>query len=303
MHKHCSGVIVLTGALACAAAVAAHAPGWVTEERVSATEPDNWLVTGRDYGDTRFSPLRAINDQTVGRLGLVWYYDFDTHRGQEATPVAVDGVLYTSSAWSKVQAFRATTGELLWQFDPKVPGSVAPHVCCDVVNRGVALWRGRVYIGTLDGRLIALDAKTGQLAWSAATTDPKRPYAITGAPLIAQGKVIIGNAGAEYGVRGYVTAYDARTGKQAWRFFVVPGNPFLGFENAQMQRAAQTWSGEWWKDGGGGTVWNSLSYDPVLGLVYLGTGNASPWSGPVEGGARGDALYTASIVALHVSNG
>jgi quinohemoprotein ethanol dehydrogenase len=305
VHKPISGVLILAGALLCVAAQAAHPPGWVTEARVAAAaaEPDNWLVAGHDFGDTRFSPLRAINDQTVGRLGLAWYHDFDTHRGQEATPVAVDGVLYTSSAWSKVQAFRAATGELLWQFDPKVPGTVAAHVCCDVVNRGVAVWQGRVYVGTLDGRLIALDAKTGKPAWSVVTADPKRPYAITGAPLVAQGKVIIGNAGAEYGVRGYVTAYDARTGKQIWRFFVVPGNPALGFENEQMQRAAQTWSGEWWKDGGGGTVWNSLSYDPALGLVYFGTGNASPWSGPVEGGARGDALYTASIVAVHVSSG
>jgi alcohol dehydrogenase (cytochrome c)/quinohemoprotein ethanol dehydrogenase len=293
------GLLIISSATA----FAAHPPGWVTEARIVGNEPDNWLVAGRDYGDTRYSPLRDINDQTVKRLGLAWYYDFDTHRGQEATPVAVDGILYTSSAWSKVQAFRAATGTLLWQFDPKVPGSVAAHVCCDVVNRGVAVWQGRVYVGTLDGRLIALDAKSGKPVWSVLTVDPQRPYAITGAPLIAEGKVIIGNAGAEFGVRGYVTAYDARTGKQAWRFFVVPGNPALGFESPEMRRAAQTWSGEWWKDGGGGTVWNSLSYDPELGLVYLGTGNASPWSGPVGGGARGDALYTASIVALHVSDG
>ena len=293
------GLLIISSATA----LAAHPPGWVTEARIVGNEPDNWLVAGRDYGDTRYSPLRDINDQTVKRLGLAWYYDFDTHRGQEATPVAVDGILYTSSAWSKVQAFRAATGTLLWQFDPKVPGSVAAHVCCDVVNRGVAVWQGRVYVGTLDGRLIALDAKSGKPVWSVLTVDPQRPYAITGAPLIAEGKVIIGNAGAEFGVRGYVTAYDARTGQQAWRFFVVPGNPALDFESPEMRRAAQTWSGEWWKDGGGGTVWNSLSYDPELGLVYLGTGNASPWSGPVGGGARGDALYTASIVALHVSDG
>jgi quinohemoprotein ethanol dehydrogenase len=303
MRKNKSAFVAISSALLSSAVLAAHPPGWVTEARVTAAEPDNWLVTGRDYGDTRFSPLRAINDQTVGRLGLAWYFDLDTHRGQEATPVAVDGVLYTTSAWSKVQAFRAATGELLWQFDPKVPGAVAAHVCCDVVNRGVAVSQGRVYVGTLDGRLIALDAKSGRPAWSVLTVDPHRPYAITGAPLIAQGKVIIGNAGAEYGVRGYVTAYDARTGKQAWRFFVVPGNPAQGFESPELRRAAQTWSGEWWKDGGGGTVWNSLSYDPDLGLIYFGTGNASPWSGPVGGGARGDALYTASIVAVHASNG
>ncbi len=168
MHRYIAQIIPGAMALACAAALAAHARGWVTEERVvkSASEPGNWLVAGHDFGDTRFSPLRDINDQTVGRLGLAWYHDFDTHRGQEATPVAVDGVLYTSSAWSKVQAFRAKSGELLWQFDPKVPGSVAAHVCCDVVNRGVAVWQGRVYVGTLDGRLIALEAKSGKPLWS-----------------------------------------------------------------------------------------------------------------------------------------
>jgi quinohemoprotein ethanol dehydrogenase len=305
MNRIIAGAVSAVCALVGLCAYAGERPAWSTEARVAAadSEPGSWLVAGRDYADTRFSPLREISDSNVARLRLAWYYDLDTHRGQEATPVAIDGVLYTSSAWSKVQAFRAATGELLWQYDPKVPGTVAIHVCCDVVNRGVAVWRGRVYVGTLDGRLIALDARTGKPVWSVLTVDRKRPYAITGVPLIADGKVIIGNAGAEYGVRGYVTAYDARTGKQAWRFYTVPGNPAKGFENEAMKRAAQTWSGDWWKDGGGGTVWNSLSYDPALGLVYLGTGNASPWSGPVEGGNRGDALYSASIVAVHVKDG
>ena len=289
----------LIGAASFAGAESARPAGDAT----AATEPSGWPAVGHDDGDTRFSPLRDIDEHNVGRLKLAWYYDLDTHRGQEATPVVVDGVLYSTSAWSKVQAFRAATGQLLWQFDPKVPGEVAIHVCCDVVNRGVAVAGGRVYVGTLDGRLIALDAKSGKPVWSVVTVDGKRPYAITGAPLVAAGKVIIGNAGAEYGVRGYVTAYDARSGKQAWRFYTVPGNPAKGFENEAMRRAAQTWSGEWWKDGGGGTVWNSLSYDPALGLVYFGTGNASPWSGPVEGGERGDALYSASIVAVHVKDG
>jgi quinohemoprotein ethanol dehydrogenase len=239
----------------------------------------------------------------VSRLKLAWYFDLDTHRGQEATPVVVDGVLYTTTAWSKIKAFRAATGELLWQYDPKVPGEVAVHVCCDVVNRGVAVAAGRVYFGTLDGRLLALDAPTGKLVWSVLTVDRHRPYAITGVPLVAGGNVIIGNAGAEFGVRGYVTAYEARTGKRKWRFYTVPGNPAHGFESEAMKRAARTWTGEWWKDGGGGTVWNSLSYDPELGLVYFGTGNAAPWSGPLEGGDRGDALYTSSIVAVHVADG
>jgi quinohemoprotein ethanol dehydrogenase len=305
MNRTSNAAWGIAGALLCIATFAADRADTVTEARIAAAdrEPGNWLTVGHDYGDTRFSPLRDINEANIARLRLAWYYDFDTHRGQEATPVAIDGVLYTTSAWSKVQAFRAATGELLWQFDPKVPGAVAVHVCCDVVNRGVAVDRGRVYVGTLDGRLIALDARTGQPAWSVLTVERKRPYAITGAPLVAAGNVIIGNAGAEYGVRGYITAYDARTGKQVWRFYTVPGNPAKGFENEAMKRAAQTWSGAWWKDGGGGTVWNSLSYDSSLGLVYFGTGNASPWSGPVDGGERGDALYAASIVAVHVKDG
>jgi alcohol dehydrogenase (cytochrome c)/quinohemoprotein ethanol dehydrogenase len=287
------------------AAMAGERPGWVTDARLRAVdaEPDNWLTVGRDYGDNRFSPLRSINDGNVARLRLAWYYDLDTHRGQEATAVAVDGVLYSTSAWSKVQAFRAATGELLWQYDPKVPGAVAAHACCDVVNRGVAVWQGRVYVGTLDGRLIALDSRTGKPVWSVLTVDPKRPYTMTGAPLVAAGKVMVGNGGAEFGVRGYITAYDARTGRRSWRFYTVPGDPSKGFENEALRRAAKTWSGKWWKDGGGGTVWNSLSYDPDLGLVYFGTGNASPWAGPVEGGGRGDGLYAASIIAVHVADG
>ena len=299
------GVVAVAWALGAVPAVAGERAGWITEARVRAadSEPANWLVTGRDYGESRFSPLRSINEDNVARLKLAWYYDLDTHRGQEATLVAVDGVLYTTSAWSKVQAFRATSGELLWQFDPKVPGSVAVHVCCDVVNRGVAVSRGRVYLGTLDGRLIALDARTGKPVWSVLTVDKHRPYAITGVPLVAGGKVLIGNAGAEYGVRGYLTAYDAASGRRLWRFYTVPGDPAKGFENAALERAAKTWSGAWWKDGGGGTVWNSLTFDPELGLVYFGTGNASPWAGPVEGGKRGDGLYTASVVAIHLADG
>jgi quinohemoprotein ethanol dehydrogenase len=287
------------------AAAAYGSPAAVTDARLQApdAEPGNWLLTGRDYGDNRFSPLRSIDERNVGRLRLAWSYDLDTHRGQEATPVAVDGVLYTTSAWSKVQAFRAATGELLWQYDPKVPGMAAVHACCDVVNRGVAVWQGRLYVATLDGRLVALDARTGRPVWSVRTVDPKRPYTVTGAPLVASGKVIIGNGGAEMGVRGYVTAYDARTGKRSWRFYTVPGDPAKGFENEALRRAAKTWSGQWWKDGGGATVWNSLSYDPGLGLVYFGTGNASPWAGPAEGGARGDGLYAASIVAVHIADG
>jgi quinohemoprotein ethanol dehydrogenase len=301
-------LITLLGASA-AHAQQARPPGetraaWVTESRIrgASSEPQNWLTPGHDYGDTRFSPLRAIDADNVHRLGLAWYYDLDTHRGQEATPVVVDGVMYTTSAWSKVQAFEAATGKLLWQFDPKVPGRTAVHACCDVVNRGVAVWRGRLYLATLDGRLIALDARTGKPLWSVLTVDRRLPYTITGAPLVAAGHIIIGNAGAEFGVRGYVGAYDPLTGKPVWRFYTVPGDPAKGFESPLMAQAAKTWPTGWWKSGGGATVWNSFSYDPELDLVYFGTGNVQPW-GRMPDGERADALLSASIVAIHASNG
>ena len=277
------------------------ARAWVTPARLAdpAAEPQNWLTTGHDYGDTRFSALALIDAANVGRLGLVWYHDLDTHRGQEATPVVIDGVMYSTSAWSKVQAFDAASGRLLWQFDPKVPGRTAIHACCDVVNRGVAVWRGRVYLGTLDGRLIALDASSGRPVWSVRTTDPRQAYTITGAPLAVAGRIIIGNAGAEYGVRGYVSAYDAATGRLIWRFYTVPGAPAQGGETAEMARAAKSWTGSWWRSGGGGTVWNSFSYDPKLDLLYFGTSNVQPWARAADT----DALLCASIVAVHAATG
>jgi quinohemoprotein ethanol dehydrogenase len=277
---------------------------WVTVARLThpAAEPQNWLTTGHDYGATWFSPLKSINATNVARLRLAWHYDLDTHRGQEATPVVADGVMYTTSAWSKVQAFDAASGKLLWRFDPEVPGKTAIYACCDVVNRGVALWKGRVYVATLDGRLIALDARTGKPIWSVLTVDPHRPYTITGAPLAVAGRIIIGNGGAEYGVRGYVSAYDAVTGKRLWRFYTVPGNPALGPQSPILQRAAKTWPRGWPRSGGGATVWNTFSYDPQLGLLYFGTGNIQPW-GRMPSGKPADGLLSASIVAVHVATG
>ncbi|MGI9204655.1 MAG: PQQ-dependent dehydrogenase, methanol/ethanol family [Woeseiaceae bacterium] len=278
---------------------------WVDAERVANadSEPQSWLAHGRTNSEQRFSPLDQINVGNVGELGLAWFTDLDTTRGQEATPIVVDGVLYSTSAWSKVQAVDAKTGRLLWQYDPEVPGIWDVRACCGVQNRGPAVWKGMVYSATLDGRLISLDAQTGELDWEVNTTDQAQSYTITGAPRIADGKVIIGNGGAEYGVRGYVSAYDTATGEQLWRFYTVPGNPADGFEDEIQEMAAATWTGEWWAQGGGGTAWDSFAYDPELNLVYIGTGNGSPWARSLRSPGGGDNLFLASIVAVDADSG
>ncbi|MEO8313710.1 MAG: PQQ-dependent dehydrogenase, methanol/ethanol family [Pseudomonadota bacterium] len=266
-------------------------------------DPGAWLSHGRTYSEERYSPLTSIDRKTVGRLGLAWVADFDTNRGQEATPLIVDGVMYTSTAWSKVYALDAATGRVLWKYDPKVPGETGVKACCDVVNRGVAYWEGRIFVGTLDGRLIALDARTGARRWSVMTVDAQKPYTITGAPRVVKGKVLIGNGGAEFGVRGYVSAYDARSGALAWRFYTVPGDPSKPQENPILESAAKTWKGEWWKGGGGGTVWDSMAYDPELDLLYIGVGNGSPWNQNLRSPGGGDNLFLSSIVALRPDTG
>jgi alcohol dehydrogenase (cytochrome c)/quinohemoprotein ethanol dehydrogenase len=296
-------VITLAG---CAAGVTeAPAPAAVNADRLVAAdaEPDQWMSHGRTYDEQRFSPLDQITTANVNDLGLAWFADLDTNRGQEATPIVVDGVMYISTAWSKVKAYRAATGEKLWEYDPQVPGGWAVHACCDVVNRGVAVWEGKVFVGTLDGRLVALDAATGNALWDVNTIDTAKPYTITGAPRVVKGRVLIGNGGAELGVRGYVSAYDASTGKLDWRFYTVPGNPADGFENPILETAAKTWSGEWWTIGGGGTVWDSMAYDPQLDLLYIGVGNGSPWNHTHRSQGKGDNLFLASIVALNPNDG
>ena len=266
-------------------------------------EPGNWMTHGRTYSEQRFSPLNQINDQNVGRLGLAWSLDLDTHRGQEATPIVVDGVMYFSTAWSKVMAVKAATGEKLWSYDPKVSPEWAINACCDVVNRGAAAWQGKIFVGTLDGRLIALDAASGKVVWETLTIDRKYRYTITGAPRVVKGRVIIGNGGAEMGVRGYVSAYDADTGKLQWRFYTVPGDPAQPFESSALEKAAKTWTGSWWKLGGGGTVWESMAYDPELDLLYIGTGNGTPWNQHARSPGGGDNLYTSSVIALQPDTG
>lgn len=273
----------------------------------------NWISHGRTYSEQRFSPLDGVNRENVGQLGLAWYADMDTGRGQEATPLVIDGKLYLTTAWSKVKAFDATTGEKLWEYDPKVPGETAVKACCDVVNRGLATYGDKLFLGTLDGRLIALDRNTGAVVWTKATTDPAKSYTITGAPRVIDGKVIIGNGGAEFGVRGFVAAYDANNGEQLWKFYTVPEGGDAKDQPAYLQKAAETWNtdvlGASDAIGGGGTVWDSMAYDPELDLLYIGVGNGSPWNrayrSPAKDGSggEGDNLYLSSIVAIRPKTG
>ena len=270
---------------------------------------DDWGAIGFSYDEQRFSPLTDISDKNVGELGIAWTADLDDARGQEATPVVVDGVMYVSHAWSKVSAWDAATGKPLWKFDPKVPGESAVNACCDVVNRGVALWGEKVFVGTIDGRLIALDRKTGKEVWSTQTVDAAKPYTITGAPRVVKDMVLIGNGGAEFGVRGYVTAYDADTGKERWRFYTAP-NPTKAKDGAASDdifasKANATWSdkGEWQTSGGGGTVWDAIVYDKDLDQVYLGVGNGNPWNHGTRSNGEGDNWFLSSIVALDASTG
>jgi PQQ-dependent dehydrogenase (methanol/ethanol family) len=277
----------------------------IDDERLVSADRDsaNWLTYGRTYSEQRFSPLRQINDSTVRRMGLLWSHELPTTRGVEATPIVVDGIIYTTSTWSVAYAFDAITGRQLWTYDPMVERSRARTVCCDAVNRGLALYRGLLYLATLDGRLIAIDARTGKPVWDVKTVDQSQPYAITGAPRIAKGRVIIGNAGGEFGVRGYLSAYDAKTGQLVWRVFTVPGDPAKGFETPALEAAANTWHGEYWKTGGGAPAWDPIVYDPDLDLVYFGTGNGTAWYRDLRSPGGGDNLYVASILAVRAQTG
>jgi PQQ-dependent dehydrogenase (methanol/ethanol family) len=275
------------------------------QPKAAGEDQGDWLMYGRTYDDQRFSPLNQVNEQNVAKLGLAWSRELGTTRGLEGTPLVKDGVIFVTSTWSIVTALDAKTGEVRWTYDPKSARDRAFFLCCDAVNRGVALYNGKVYVGTTDARLIALDEHSGMPVWSASTTDGApgntNAYSITSAPRIVKGLVVIGNAGSEYGVRGFVSAYDAETGKMAWRSYTVPGDPSKGFESKAMETAAKTWNDDWWKAGGGGSPWEGTAYDPALDLIYFGTGNPTAWYRALRG--PGDSLYTSSILAVHANNG
>ena len=294
---------LLCGLLLCCTVAAIAAPVTDARLRQADKESGQWLSVGRTQDEQRHSPLTQINTANVAQLGLAWYADFDTNRGQEASPLMVDGVLYVTTAWSKVYAFDARSGKALWHFDPQVSGAVGIKGCCDVVNRGVAAYDGKIYVGAYDGRLIALNAKTGKPVWQVVTVDQSKPYTSTGAPRVANGTIIIGNGGSEIGVRGYVSAYDARSGKLLWRFYTVPGDPSKPYENEQMRQAAATWKGDLYWKLGGGTVWDGIAYDPQTNLVYFGTANGTPWVAEARSPGGGDNLFLNSIIAVNADTG
>ena len=303
-----SGPLCSTAACGAAAlTLSAQAPRQVDDAALLKPPVEEWITYGRDYAETHHSPLTGIDQTNVTRLGLAWSVEVGSQGKIETTPLVHDGVLYGTSTWSVVFAIDVRTGTLKWRWDPAlVKGGFSEggaRACCGPVNRGVALYKGRVYVGLLDGRLVALNAQTGHVDWVVQTTPVGSDYSITGAPRIVKGKVLIGNGGGEYGVRGYLTAYDAESGKQAWRWFVVPGDPSLGLEDGSMERAVKTWKGEWWKTGGGGTPWDGIAYDPESDLVYVGTGNGSPWARDHRSQGTGDNLYLSSIVALRAETG
>src|SRR5213593_1716048 len=266
---------------------------------------EEWLTYGLTPGETRYSPLKQIDTTNVSRLGLAWTYEVGKGGGsQEATPLVWNGTIYGITNWSIVFALDARTGTEKWRYDPQVNQAVTrPKVCCGIVNRGLAIYQGKIIAPALDGRLIALDAVDGRVLWTAQVSSIEENYTITMAPRIAKGKVIIGVSGAEYPVRGYFAAYDANTGKFAWRFYTVPGDPSKPFENAAMKKAAETWEGEWWKLGGGGTVWDGMAYDPDANLIYVGTGNGGPWPEALRQSKGKDNLYVCSILAVKPDTG
>jgi len=272
---------------------------------------EEWLTYGLDPGEKRFSPLTQIDATNVTRLGPAWSFDIPGGNNaqpgggnQEATILVSNGVMFGITTWSVVYAVDARTGKQLWKWDPEVNRTALQlKICCGVVSRGVALYEGKVIAPIIDGRLVALDVASGKPVWETRVAYPQEQYTLTMAPRVAKGKVLIGASGSEYPVRGFVDAFDANTGQKAWRFYTVPGDPKKPFENEAMRKAAPTWSGEWYKMGGGATVWDGMAYDPQANLVYFGTGNGGPWPEVLRGSQGKDNLYVCSIIAVNPDNG
>ncbi|MDJ0905774.1 MAG: PQQ-dependent dehydrogenase, methanol/ethanol family [Woeseiaceae bacterium] len=264
---------------------------------------ENWLAFGRTYSEQRFSPLDQVNAGNVASLGVDWYLDLPNARGLVSTPLVVDGTMYFVESMNRIRAVDASSGEELWTWDPKVYENSDMRIGWEH-NRGIGIWKDKVYQATWDGRLIAIDRANGTQVWSQRIYDQGMPLYNTGAPKIFKGKVMIGSGGTESGPnRGYVVAHDAETGEFLWKFYIVPGNPADGFENEAMEMAARTWTGEWWKYGGGGNAWHGFTYDADLDVVYIGTGNGAPWNRKVRSPGGGDNLFLDSIVALDPDTG
>jgi quinohemoprotein ethanol dehydrogenase len=319
VRKWCAAGLMV--ALSAAVAMAAKQPRRVDDEalRNAASNGNEWLSYGHDYSEQHYSPLKQVDANNVDKLGLAWYYQTDDDPGTvEGSPIVANGTMYFTATWDQLYAVDARTGKLKWKWIPEVshqnfkpmnPNApdrirIGPSVCCGPANRGVAIYDGKIYMGTLDGRLIAFDAETGKIVWQVQSAPEGQDYSITGAPRIVKNMVVIGNAGGEYAVRGYVDAYDAETGKRIWRAYTVPGDPSKPFEDPFLKRAVRTWKGgDWWKLGGGGAVWNAISYDPKLNLVYLGTGQGGPWVQKYRSPEGGVNEWLCSIIAVNADTG
>jgi quinohemoprotein ethanol dehydrogenase len=297
--------VIALAALACVAMGSNSA----SAAQAAAAADAQWTEHGRDGNEQRHSPLKQVNVDTVKNLGVAWTADLIEKGSWQGTPIVVNGTMYVTTPWSYLHAFDAKNGKLLWSYNPQAPREIAAtQLCCGNQNRGATYWNGKVIWATLDGRLIAVDAKTGKRVWETATFDPmKDPMSITGAPRVGNGVVFIGQGGGEYHQRGFISGYNADTGKKLWKFYTVPGDPSKGPDGEasdnMMAMAAKTWKGEWWKTGGGGTVWDGMVYDKVNDLIIFGTGNGAPWPAELRSPGGGDNLFTAAIVAVEAKTG